>query len=50
MFDWPRDMLEGETPDSPYWREQEDKFWTEETGRKITPKTSITRVWYRLYA
>ena len=38
LFDWPRDMLEGETPDSRYWREQEDKFWTEETGRKITPR------------
>ena len=38
MFDWPRDMLEGETPDSRYWREQEDKFWTEETGRSVTPR------------
>ena len=38
LFDWPRDMLEGETPDSRYRREQEDKFWTEETGRSITPR------------
>ena len=38
LFDWPRDMLEGETPDSRFWREQEDKFWTEETGRKVTPR------------
>tara|TARA_B100000900_G_scaffold239366_1_gene203428 strand:- start:540 stop:1175 length:636 start_codon:yes stop_codon:yes gene_type:complete len=38
LFDWPRDMLEGETSDSRYWREQEDKFWTEETGRSITPR------------
>jgi hypothetical protein len=38
LFDWPRDMLEGETPDSRFWREQEDKFWTEETGRSVTPR------------
>ena len=38
MFDWPRDMLEGETPDSRYWREQEDTFWTKETGRSVTPR------------
>ena len=38
LFDWPRDMLEGETPDSRFWREQEDKFWTAETGRSITPR------------
>tara|TARA_B100001287_G_scaffold238857_1_gene212500 strand:- start:644 stop:1270 length:627 start_codon:yes stop_codon:yes gene_type:complete len=38
LFDWPRDMLEGETPDSRFWREQEDKFWTKETGRSVTPR------------
>ncbi|MBR20773.1 MAG: hypothetical protein CMA64_11625 [Euryarchaeota archaeon] len=38
LFDWDREMLEGDTPDSRYWREQEDKFWTNETGRKITPR------------
>lgn len=38
MFDWPREMLEGDTADSRYWREQEDTFWTQETGRKITPR------------
>ena len=38
LFDWPRDMLEGETPDSRYWREQEDAFWTKETGRSVTPR------------
>ena len=27
-----------QTPDSRYWREQEDKFWTEETGRSVTPR------------
>ena len=38
MFDWDRQMLEGETPESRSWREQEDDFWTKETGRRITPR------------
>lgn len=38
MFDWDREMLEGETPESRYWREQPDEFWTKETGRTITPR------------
>lgn len=38
MFDWDRDMLEGETTESRYWREQPDDFWTKETGRQITPR------------
>lgn len=38
MFDWDREMLEGETSESRYWREQPDAFWTKETGRTITPR------------
>ena len=38
LFDWDRDMLEGETSESRFWREQEDTFWSKETGRKITPR------------
>lgn len=38
MFDWPRDMVEGDTNESREWREQIDQFWTKETGRKITPR------------
>ena len=38
LFDWDRAMLEGETSESRVWREQEDSFWTKETGRKITPR------------
>jgi broad-specificity NMP kinase len=43
VFGWDRVMLEGNTEKSRAWREQEDTFWTNETGR-------TTRVWYRLYA
>lgn len=38
MFDWPRDMLDGKTEQSRFWREQVDQFWTAETGREITPR------------
>lgn len=38
MFDWDRDMLEGDTDVSRKWREVEDEFWTKETGRSITPR------------
>ena len=31
-------MLEGDTDKSRAWREQEDIFWTKETGRTITPR------------
>ena len=38
IFDWNRAMLEGDTDESRLWREQEDIFWTAETGRSITPR------------
>tara|TARA_B100001093_G_scaffold504359_1_gene560092 strand:+ start:111 stop:704 length:594 start_codon:yes stop_codon:yes gene_type:complete len=38
VFGWDRQMLEGDTDDSRKWREQEDKFWTKETGEAITPR------------
>jgi len=38
LFGWPRNMLEGDTQESREWREQVDEFWTNETGRTITPR------------
>lgn len=38
LFNWDREMLEGDTPISRQWREQIDTFWTGETGREITPR------------
>jgi len=38
MFDWSRDMVEGDTNESREWREKVDEFWTKETGRQITPR------------
>ena len=31
-------MLEGDNSDSRQWREQEDEFWSKETGKTITPR------------
>ena len=38
LFDWDREMLEGETSESRALREQQDDFLTQETGRQITPR------------
>ena len=38
MFNWDREMLEGNTKSSRHWREQPDKFWSEKMGKEITPR------------
>ena len=38
MFNWDREMLEGNTTSSRHWREQTDKFWSEKMGKEITPR------------
>ncbi len=38
IFGWDRAMLEGDTTESRNWRETVDAFWTNETGREITPR------------
>ena len=38
MFNWDRDMLEGDTESSRHWREQPDKFWSEKFGKPVTPR------------
>jgi hypothetical protein len=37
-FGWNRELLEGDTDESRQWRETVDEFWTNETGREITPR------------
>ena len=37
-FGWNRELLEGDTDESRDWRETVDEFWTNETGREITPR------------
>ena len=38
VFDWDRDMLEGDTDRSRIWREKQDEFWSSETGMSVTPR------------
>tara|TARA_B100000965_G_scaffold14609_1_gene10957 strand:- start:2417 stop:3007 length:591 start_codon:yes stop_codon:yes gene_type:complete len=38
VFGWDRDMLEGDTDRSRIWREKTDVFWSNETGREVTPR------------
>ena len=38
VFGWDRAMLEGDTLESRELRETVDEFWTNETGREITPR------------
>ena len=44
MFDWPRHLLEGDTEESREWREQNDPFWTQETGKEISPRLVLQLV------
>ncbi len=42
IFAWPRDMLEGDTKESRFWREQRDKFWAEKLEIKdFTPRLAL---------
>ena len=42
MFDWPRDMLEGETEESRKWREQVDTWWSTKLNiPDLTPRLAL---------
>ena len=38
MFNWDREMLEGNTTESREWREQPDEFWSKKMGKSVTPR------------
>lgn len=38
IFGWDRQLLEGDTDESRQWREERDKFWSDETNEHITPR------------
>lgn len=44
MFSWDRAALEGDTPNSREWREIPDTFWTQETGKEISPRLVLQLV------
>ena len=38
MFGWPRDLLDGTTPESRAWRETPDIYWSDQFGHTVTPR------------
>lgn len=38
IFGWPRALLEGDTDESRKFRETRDEWWSEKTGKHITPR------------
>lgn len=42
LFGWDRVLLEGDTDESRHWREQADRFWSDELGIKnFTPRMAL---------
>lgn len=44
IFNWPRPLLEGDTPTSRAWREQPDSWWSQRLGREITPRRMLQQL------
>jgi hypothetical protein len=38
IFGWPRNLLEGNTPNSRLWREQADHYWSSKMNFEVTPR------------
>jgi len=41
IFGWPRDMVEGATPEARAWRERYDVFWSERFDRPFSPREAL---------
>ena len=41
IFQWPRELLEGDTDESRVWREREDFWWSKKLGWKVTPRKAL---------
>ncbi len=45
LFSWPREMLEGDIPESRLWRETEDPHWSQKTGiANFSPRKALQYV------
>lgn len=45
IFGWPRDMIEGDTPESRKWREKVDSWWSKELNiENFTPRLAMQLV------
>ena len=38
IFNWDRELLEGNTKESREWREQPDPFWSKKFNKDVTPR------------
>jgi len=41
VFGWDRALLEGDTPESRAWREQDDPWWSEKFGKPFSPRLAL---------
>jgi hypothetical protein len=41
IFGWNREMLEGNTPESRAWREQDDPWWSQKLGKSFSPRLAL---------
>jgi rhodanese-related sulfurtransferase len=41
IFGWQRSLLEGDTEESRIFRETKDEWWSEKTGKDITPRLAL---------
>ena len=41
IFGWNRALLEGDTPESRAWREQDDEFWSKKLGKPFSPRLAL---------
>ena len=41
IFNWPRHLLEGDTPESRAWRKKKDVYWSEALGKDMSPRYAM---------
>lgn len=41
IFNWPRNMLEGDTNISRLWREKKDEYWSNQFGYEFSPRLAL---------
>lgn len=44
IFNWPRDLLEGDTKESREWRETVDPWWSKKMDREVTPRWALQHI------
>lgn len=44
IFNWPRNLLEGDTKESREWREQVDEWWSKQLGWSVTPRAVLQKM------